>query len=111
MAQKNDPSPGDFVNLVVKDLQNIEIDMSYNDIKEMGVDTFKTLIKKKTKDAAFKLLKSLQSKHSKIKNIKYDELRCQPSQVNSAQTLYIDFPFINSFHRFPFFNVAQENLG
>ena len=86
MAQKDDPSPGDFVNLVAKDLENIEIDMSYNDIKEMGVDHFKTLIKKKTKDAAFKLLKSLQSKHSKIKNIEYDELRCQPYMISSIFT-------------------------
>ena len=86
MAQKDDPSPGDFVNLVAKDLQDMEIDMSFKDVKEMRADSFKALIKKKTKDTAFKRLKYLQSKHSKIRSIKYDELRCQPYMTSSIFT-------------------------
>ena len=38
---------------------------------------FKKLIKMKTKNAAFRHLKAPQSKHSKIKHIKYDELKYQ----------------------------------
>ena len=86
LAQKDDPSPGDFVNLVAKDLQDMDINMSFKDVKEMRADTFKALTKKKTRHTAFKQLKSLQSKHSKIRSIKYDELRCQPYMTSPIFT-------------------------
>ena len=40
----------------------------------------------KTKNAAFRHLKALQSKHSKIKHITYDELKCQSYMTSPIYT-------------------------
>ena len=37
MAQTNDPSPGDFINLVSKDISDLEMDIGFKKIKEMGI--------------------------------------------------------------------------
>ena len=78
IAQKKDPSPGDFVNLVEEDFNSIEEKMSYEVVERMAIGQYKSLIKKKTADAAFKHLKTLQKTHSKIKDIEYKEFNCQP---------------------------------
>ena len=44
------------------------------------------MVKKKVKEAAFKHLKELQDTHSKIRNIKYSELECQPYILSSIFT-------------------------
>jgi hypothetical protein len=72
-AQKNDPSPGDFVNLVEKDLQKVDINMDYKQIQEMSVELYKKMVKKKVRDAA-------------IMNIQYDELKCQPYKLSTMFT-------------------------
>ena len=83
MAQRNDPSPGDFINLVYKDIGDLEMDIDFTKIKEMGIEPFKSFVKKKTRNAAFKHLVSLQAKHSKIKSIQYNGLQCQPYMLSS----------------------------
>ena len=45
MAKKDNPSPGDFVTLAVKDLKDLEITMEYNMKMGIGVESFKKLIK------------------------------------------------------------------
>ena len=73
IAQTDNPSKGDFVKLVEKDLNQIEEDLDFTQIQSMSIRDFKKLIKLKTKIAAFKRIIGLQSKHSKIKHIKYDD--------------------------------------
>ena len=86
MAQKDDPSPGDFINLVYNDIRDLEMNIDVEQIKQMGIEPFKNLVKKKTRNAAFKHLLSLQAKHSKIRNIQYNSLQCQPYMLSSIFT-------------------------
>ena len=60
--------------------------MEYEEIESMNVEFFKNMVKKKVKDAVFKHLKDLQDTHSKIRNIKYSELECQPYILSSIFT-------------------------
>ena len=55
----------------------MEEDLDFTQIQSMSIRDFKKLIKLKTKITAFKRLKGLQSKHSKIQHIIYDDLKCQ----------------------------------
>ena len=66
ISQRDNPTKGDFVKLVEKDLNQMEEDLDFNQIQSMSIRYFKKLIKLKTKITAFKRLKGLQSKHSKI---------------------------------------------
>ena len=77
MAQGDNPTKGDFVKLVEKDLERMEENLDFTEIQSMTSRDFKKLIKSKTKSTAFKRIKMLQSKHSKIQHIEYDDLRCQ----------------------------------
>ena len=77
-AQKSDPLPGDFFKLVSQDYQLIGETMDEEYIQQKCKDSFKKEIKEKTKKAAFKYLKELQSKHSKVVNIQYSKLETQP---------------------------------
>ena len=52
----------------------------------MNVEFFKNMVKKKVKEAAFKHLKELKDTHSKISDIKYSELECQPYILSSIFT-------------------------
>jgi hypothetical protein len=76
-AQKNDPLPGDFYQLVQQDYQVIGETMTEEYVQQQNRDAFKKEIKEKTKMAALKFLKDLQSKHSKIRDICYQKLETQ----------------------------------
>ena len=62
-AQKTDPSPGDFVELVRKDCENIQLDMSDKDISKLPKQKFRAIIKEKISNSAFKFLENMQQEH------------------------------------------------
>ena len=76
-AQQQDAVPGDFVQLVKEDLKVIGINNSESYIEQTSTKLFKSEVKKKVQEAAFKYLKNLQSKHSKTCNIQYKEFKTQ----------------------------------
>ena len=76
-AQKEDPSPGDFVELIKKDLETIDINLDEESISKTNRDAFKKHSRSKVKEAALKHLKSIQDGHSKVKGIKYSSLETQ----------------------------------
>ena len=49
LAQKADPSPGDFVKLIDSDLKKLNLHMEYEEIESMNVEFFKNMVKKKVK--------------------------------------------------------------
>ena len=69
MAQKRDPTIGDFAQLVEKDMVNLNITEAQL-VGHNKVD-LKKLLKQSAKDAAFKELKATQEKHIKVKHIVY----------------------------------------
>ena len=62
-AQSLKTSPGDFVEMVRKDFESIEENFDEAKIASLSKESYKTIIKKKIKVAAFKYLKEIQKKH------------------------------------------------
>ena len=74
-AQKEDPIPGDFVYLVKKDANEINIDIQDEKrIEEMNSGCYKAIVKNKIREASLNYLEDIKSKHSKLENLKYDKL-------------------------------------
>ena len=70
-AQKDDPTPGDFVDLIQKDAVETKIDISdEKSIEEMNTGSYKEKVKTTIREASFKYLEEIRSKHSIIKNLK-----------------------------------------
>ena len=76
-AQKADPKPGDFSEMVSDDCKDIKLNMSDADISQHSKQRFKALVKVKVRNAAFQYLKECQEKHSKMRNLKYSTLKKQ----------------------------------
>ena len=77
-AQKVDSLPGDFCELISESLKTLKVHMTEDQIAATGVKEYKSTIKGKVMEAAFLHLKEQQQTHSKVKHIKYEELRIQP---------------------------------
>ena len=70
-AQKNDPIPGDFVEIVRRDFLDISLDMTEAEISQLSKERFRKIIKPKVTNAAFEFLKKLKESHSKMQKIEY----------------------------------------
>ena len=77
-AQQSDSRSGDFCELISQDLEFLDIHMNENAIASSGTKQYKTFIKTKVQNAAFKFLVEEQQHHSKVKHINYNELKIQP---------------------------------
>ena len=77
-AQCENPTKGDFSELVKEDLDKIGAKYDENMFQGYSKVQFKTFIKKHINNASFKYLNSLQIKHTKIQNIEYKEHKLQP---------------------------------
>ena len=76
-AQKSNPCPGDFTELIKKDFEVIKEDYNERKVQNMSKNEYKKHVKSRIKSAALDYLKEIQGTHSKIKHIKYDELKAQ----------------------------------
>ena len=79
-ATLDQPTKNDFVSKCLKYLEVLNITITFDEISEMSDFKFKSLVKEKTKAAAFKYLmelKNLPGKNTKIKNINYKSLGIQ----------------------------------
>ena len=80
--QKCSPTKGDFVELLKQDFKTINVEQNDSDIIAASTMEYKKIIKSNIKSAAFKYLRKLQESHSKIKEIKYENLETQPYMVS-----------------------------
>ena len=74
------PLRNDFVQTCQKYLETLNIDMSFEQIRNMSEYGFKKYVKTQTKEAAFKHLMELKNKpgkHTKMVNLNYSELCIQ----------------------------------
>ena len=72
-VQKNNPSRGDWVSTCRKNLEEIKLGLTMNEIKETTKAHFSKLLKQKIREAAFKYLVKKQGK--KGGDIKYSGLQ------------------------------------
>ena len=85
-AQKENTSKGDFVELVRKDLDMIGEVFDEEAIILKNKTTFKAHIKIKINEAAFQELKTIQSTHTKVKEIIYEQFKIQPYMKSNIFT-------------------------
>ena len=81
-AQKDNPTPGDFVALLKEDFEIINADQDDHQIQMADSHTYKGNIKSKIRLAAFNNLKETQQSHSKVRDIHYDKLEVQNYMVS-----------------------------
>ena len=77
MTQYHNPVKGDWTETIKEDLKELNITEDLMDIRSKSKDTFKKYVKKKAWDVALEQLLERKSKHSKMKNLEYSELRKQ----------------------------------
>ena len=82
IAHKNNPTEGDFINLVQEDFSLAKIPYDENAITAMGEDQYKEYIKKHIQAATFSHLTTVQKTHIKVSKIRYENLNTQPYLIN-----------------------------
>ena len=75
--QKQNPTKGDFIELIKEDFKMINEKQDDTAIQMIGTHQYKILVKNKIKAAAFKYLTGLQASHSKVRDIQYSNLEIQ----------------------------------
>ena len=86
MAQLENPSKNDWSEQVLKDLEDLNLHLSIDNIKEMSETVFKDKVKKSVKSAAFQYLDNEGSGKSKIKSDEYTCLKTQEYLLSSELT-------------------------
>ena len=76
-AQVKNPTKNDWASSVKQDLEDLDIEMTFAQVKCMSKDAFKELVKRKVKTKALEFLKSIQSTHSKSSKLSYTEIALQ----------------------------------
>ena len=77
LAQKNNPTQGDFVISVEKDMQQFKITYEQVTSASLSKDQLKALLRKSAKNVAFKYLQEVQATHTKVRDIIYEKLEMQ----------------------------------
>ena len=69
------------------DINKLNMDLNFNEIRDLSKDAFKDLVKKRVRATAFEELKETQKTHSKSKKIEYNEMKMQEYlTANSGMT-------------------------
>ena len=76
-AQLENPSPGDWAVQVQEDLEEIDMNITMEEIKAVSEDSFRRKVKAAIQKAAFKWLTQEKATKSKIKNIQYPKFQLQ----------------------------------
>ena len=88
------PAKDDWTVQVQKDLLDLEINLTFEEMKKRSHDSFKRYVKIKTKEYSLDYLLNLKEKHSKMENLDYIELKLQNYlkdngiSVQEAKNLY-----------------------
>ena len=86
-AQVDQPAKGDWCIVVREDLDAIGLShLSYEDIKSMGTESLRVMLKSKIRETAFNQLLADKEKCKKLRTLKYPKLEFQP-YLSSKSTL------------------------
>ena len=94
IAQWKYPAEGDWTEEANKNLVELGINLTLEDIKKKSEDSFKRMVKIKAKEYVFEYLHGLKAKHTKLDYLEYPELKLQSYlideniPVNEARNLY-----------------------
>ena len=88
------PARDDWTIQVQNDMKKLNINMNWEEMKMMSTQSFKRLVKIKTKEVTLDYLLTIKEKHKKMENLKYTELKMQKYlkdkdiPVHEARNLY-----------------------
>ena len=81
--------PKDWISSILKDLEDMKMELTIDEIKDLKIATLKRLITKEIAKMAFQRLISIKETHSKARNLKYCNLKMQnylkPSRVKLTE--------------------------
>ena len=82
-AQKENPTDGDYINLIKKDFETLGQSISEDTIINMTEDTFKNRVKTLVEKAAFEQMNAIKESHSKVRENTYNCLEAQKYILSS----------------------------
>ena len=85
--QKENPTNGDFSELVKQDMITIGLDINEDELMKIPKSRFKRIVKQKIQQQVFSYLNELKKKHSKMENLHYVSFETAP---------YLKSPLFNS---------------
>ena len=74
-AMKDDPTPGDWCELVSNDFESINMHIDDKLITQMSKSDYKELISEKVRSSTLELLQKMQQNHQKVKHIEYTHVK------------------------------------
>ena len=77
ISQWKSPVKGDWCTLVQKDLEDLDIELSLEEIRNTPKEELKIFLSEIVKEKAFQYLMEKKELHSKMKNLKYERLELQ----------------------------------
>ena len=87
MAQWEDPTKQDWTELVKKDLSDLKIKLSLEEIESKSKITFKNLVKVRIQEYALDSLNEKKFQHSKMDDVIFTELKIQDYLVSEELSL------------------------
>ena len=93
-AQWKHPVKDDWTIQVQQNLEDFELDMTLDDFKKKSANSFKRMMKIKSKEYTLNYLLEIKDSHSKMDNLEYPELKLQnylrddEIPLNEARNLY-----------------------
>ena len=77
-AQRNNPGRNDWIQTILQDINDLQLNMSIDEIKLCPRSKFKIIVREKCGTTAFKSLMVSKNSHSKLAQLSYSKLELQP---------------------------------
>ena len=76
-TQNRKRTPKDWITTVLKDLEELNLDFTFTDIKHISKENWKKLVKRNVMEKTFKNLLETKQTHSKVMKLEYEKLEMQ----------------------------------
>ena len=86
-TQLNSRRAKDWITQVLKDIDNLELNLNLDDVKEMKKSKLKTILNKAVKEKTFERLNKLKENHSKVSHLKHYKLEMQRYLKSSKEKM------------------------
>ena len=77
LAQQDEPTRGDWYSTIKADLEQLDINMNFQQIRNVSVNCFKTIVRKQIRLKALAYLQQCQLSHSKSRQVTYKKLEME----------------------------------
>ena len=82
-CQRKNRKAKDWVTTIIDDMEQLNLKMTFEEIKCMKKDVFMNIVKRKSDHKTLKDLEKLKEKHSKVRKLKHNVLKIQKYLTNN----------------------------